>query len=96
MMAITVFCFQVDILGGRAKSELSTETDISWPNFQWCIGVYLANNSELVYKVTGDNGKGSYPKNGDDFKMAMERLCQRAYNACTQAVVLEIRDVMRT
>jgi hypothetical protein len=95
MMAIAVFRFQVDILGDRAKSELSAETDISWPDFQRRVGVYLGNNSELVYKVTGDNGKGSYLKNGDDFKTA-ERLCQRAYNARTRAVVLEMRDVVRT
>ena len=73
-MAITVFHFQVDILGGRVKSELSAETDISWPDFQQRIGAYLGNNYELVYKVTGDNGKGSYLKNGNDFKTAIERL----------------------
>jgi hypothetical protein len=70
-----MFNFQIDVLGGKAKCEFSADTDISWPDFQQTIAVYLGNNTELLYKVTGDNGRGSYLKSGDDFKTAMERLC---------------------
>lgn len=89
---VAVFNFQVDVLGGRAKCEFFTETDITWPDFQQRVAVYLGNNTELMYKVTGDTGKGSYLKDSDNFKAAMERLCQRAYHARTRAVALEIRD----
>jgi hypothetical protein len=93
-MVIAVFNFQVDVLGCQAKCEFSAETDISWPDFQRRVAVYLGNNTELMYKVTGDNGKSSYLKNADNFKAAMERICQKAHHARTRAVALEIRDIM--
>ena len=94
-VVIAVFKFQVDVVGGKAKCEFSAETDISWPDFQRRIAVYLGKNTELMYKVTGDPGKASYLNDGDNFKNAMEKLCQRAYNARTRPVALEIRDMVR-
>lgn len=92
---IAVFGFQVEIFGGKTKNVFFAETDIEWPDFQRRVALYLGKNTELVYKVAGDNGKGYYLKSDDDFKTAMERLCQRAYNARTRAVALEIRDMVR-
>jgi hypothetical protein len=49
---------------------------------------------ELAYKVTGDTGRASYLKNEDDFRSAMGRLCQKANNARSPTVCLEIRNII--
>ena len=49
---------------------------------------------KLAYKVTGNSSRASQLKNEDNFKAAMAQLCQKAGNACSQAVGLEIRNIV--
>jgi hypothetical protein len=92
-----VFSFQVDVIDGDAKREFTAETDILWDDFRRRILLYLENvngSVELAYKITGDTGKASHLKNEDDFRSAMGRLCQKANNARSRAVCLEIRNIV--
>jgi hypothetical protein len=92
-----VFSFQVDVLGSDAKCMFSTETDISWEVFRGRVLAYLENTSgrvELAYKFTGESGRASQLKDEGDFTAAMARLCQKAANARSRVVGLEIRNIV--
>lgn len=96
-MMYTVFKFQVDVVGGDAKREFNAETDIPWEDFRRRVLVHLEDANgpvELACKVTGETGRASHLKNEDDFKSAMGRLCQKANNARSRAVCLEIRNIV--
>lgn len=91
-----VFRFQVDVIDGNAKREFSAETDTCWKDFRSCVLGFLENMSvELAYKITGDTGKASHLKTEADFTSAMVRLCQKATTACTRAVGMEIKNIVR-
>ncbi|EGO29269.1 hypothetical protein SERLADRAFT_433275 [Serpula lacrymans var. lacrymans S7.9] len=53
-------------------------------------------DAQLVYKISGDTGKQSHISNRWDFKMEMEQLSNKAWNAQTQAVTMEIPLVTPT
>ena len=94
-----MFRFQVDVVGPDANREFSAESDVCWEDFQHQVLGYLEDatrKAELAYKVTGDSGRASQLKNEDDFKAAMARLCQKAGNARSRAVGLEIRNLVST
>jgi hypothetical protein len=68
-----------------------------WEDFECRVLGYLENATrkvELAYKVTGDSGRASQLKNEEDFKAAMARLCQKAGNARSRVVGLEIRNIV--
>lgn len=92
-----VFSFQVDVVAGEAKHEFTAETDITWDDFRSRVLVHLDNAMhavQLACKVSGDTGKLSHLNNVDDFNATIERLRQRAYNARTRAVCLEVKNIV--
>lgn len=86
------------MVSGHAKREFSAVTDMSWMEFRHQVVSHLDSNGdpvELAYKVSGDTGKASHLKNEDDFEMAIGRVNQRASNARTRAVSMEIKNMVR-
>jgi len=69
---------------------------MSWNDFRAHVLKHLENPQavQLTCKVLGDTGKASYLKDEDDFNTTMERLCQRAMNARTRAVSLEVKNIV--
>lgn len=93
-----VFKFQVDVISGHAKREFSAVTDMSWMEFRHQVISHLDSHGdpvELAYKVSGDTGKASHLKNEGDYEMAIGRVYQRASNARTRAVGMEIKNIVR-
>jgi hypothetical protein len=85
------------VIGGDAKREFLAESDIPWEDFHRRVLLYLENATgdvELACKVTGDVGKASHLKGSEDFQATMTRLCQKASNARSRAVNLEIRNIV--
>jgi hypothetical protein len=93
----TVYSFQVDVIAGDAKRGFRAETDIPWEDFKSRVLAYLDSASgevELVYKFAGDNGRASHLNDAQSFNGVMERLCQKASNARTRAVGLEVKNAV--
>ncbi|KAM6497032.1 hypothetical protein JOM56_007505 [Amanita muscaria] len=93
---LLVFSFQVDVSDGEARQEFVAETDMTWEVFHAKVLRYLesaAGKVELTCKVSGDTGKAGQMKGEEDYKSALERVRQRAQNARTRAVSLEIKNI---
>lgn len=87
----------MDVTAGDAKRGFRAETDLSWEDFQSRVLAYLDSASkevQLVYKFAGDTCKASNLSDVECFKGVMEHLCQRASNARTCAVGLEIKNAV--
>ncbi len=68
-----------------------------WENFHEKVLQYLEKamgEIELACKVSGDTGGAIQMKSEADFKAIMDRVCQRAQNARTRAVSLEIKNIV--
>jgi len=67
-----------------------------WEDFKSRVLAYLDSadsDVELVYKFTGDTSKASHLDNAATFRTVMECLCQKASNARTRAVGLEVKNL---
>lgn len=94
---LLVFSFQVDVSDGEARREFVAETDMTWEVFHAKVLRYLesaAGKVELTCKVSGDTGKAGQMKGEEDYRSALERVRQRAQNARTRAVSLEIKNIV--
>jgi hypothetical protein len=92
-----VFSFQVEVIADGTKREFRAETDMPWEDFHSCVLAFLDSASdkiELVYKFSGDSGKASHLNDAPCFVGVMEHLCQKASNARTRAVGLEVRNAV--
>ncbi|KAM6501941.1 hypothetical protein JOM56_001918 [Amanita muscaria] len=71
---------------------------MTWEVFHAKVLRYLesaAGKVELTCKVSGDTGKAGQMKGEEDYKSALERVHQRAQNARTRAVSLEIKNIAK-
>ena len=67
------------MVSGYTKHEFSAVTDMSWMEFHHQVVSHLDGNGdpvELAYKVSGNTGKASHPKNKADFEMAIGQVYQ--------------------
>ncbi|EGO04813.1 hypothetical protein SERLA73DRAFT_149175 [Serpula lacrymans var. lacrymans S7.3] len=82
------------VVDGEAKRDFSAVTNMEDEFYSKGAKLIKVHSKEdqLVYKVSGDTGKPLYMDNEHDFKAAMERVANKAKNACTQAVSLEIKN----
>ena len=97
LMTYIVFGFQVEVSDGDSHHNFIAETDMTWEVFQKKVLQYLESATcevELTCKVSGDTGKASQMKDEADYKSVIERVCQRAQNAHTRAVSLEIKNIV--
>jgi len=69
-----------------------------WEDFKSRVLAYLDHNAneevKLVSKMTGDSGRASHLDNAQTFSAVMEHLCQKASNARTRAVGLEVKNAV--
>ena len=92
-----VFTFQVDVVAGEAKHDFFAQTDIIWEDFRKLAIACLDINGQAVQltcKVTGETGKASHLGNANEFDAIIGRLRQKASNARTKAVGLEVRNIV--
>jgi hypothetical protein len=92
-----VFTFQVDVVAGEAKRDFLAERDITWEDFRTRTITYLDTNGQAVQltcKVTGEPGKASHLGNANEFEAVIGRLHQKASNARTKAVGLEVKNIV--
>jgi hypothetical protein len=92
-----VFSFQVEVSDGEGRRDFSGETDMMWEIFYKKVLQYLEKATgeiELACKVSGETGGATQMKSEADFKAIMDRVCQRAQNARTRAVGLEIKNIV--
>ena len=92
-----VITFQVDVVAGEAKRNFLAETDITWEDFQKRAITYLDTNGQAVQltcKVTGEPGKASHLGNASEFDAIIGHLCQKASNARSKAVGLEVKNIV--
>ncbi|KAG2050618.1 hypothetical protein BDR06DRAFT_974377 [Suillus hirtellus] len=47
---------------------------------------------QLVYKFMGDDSKASHLNNAEAFGIAIDQLCHKVSNVCTQVVALEVKN----
>ena len=71
--------------------------DIPWEDFKSRVLAYLDSargEVELVYKFAGESGRAFHLDNAEVFASLMECLCQKASNARTRAVGLEVKNAV--
>jgi hypothetical protein len=88
-----VFVIQADILDGEKRESFYAETDISWVEFRDRVVRILGDPQkvELSGKITSE-GKWAVLNGAEGLEGVMQRICQKAFNARTKSVGLEVKN----
>lgn len=88
-----VFAFQIDVLDGEQSETFYADTDMPWVEFRDHIVRILGypDKVQLSGKIVGE-GKWAILSGVEGLGSMMQRLVQKANNARTKAVALEVKN----
>jgi hypothetical protein len=88
-----VFAFQVDVLDGEKRETFCADTDMPWVEFRDHIVRMLGDPQkvQLSGKIAGEE-KWGVLNSVEGLKDMMMRVVQKALNARTKAVALEVKN----
>ena len=88
-----MFAFQIDVLDGEQSETFHADTDIMWAEFRNRIVRILGDphKVQLSGKIVGE-GKWGILDGAEGLGALMQRLVQKANNARTKAVALEVKN----
>lgn len=88
-----MFAFQIDVIDGEKSETFHTDTEMPWVEFRNRIVRILGDphKVQLSGKIVGE-GKWGVLNGVEGFSGMMQRLVQKASNARTKAVALEVKN----
>ena len=88
-----VFAFQIDVLDGEQSETFYADTDMPWVEFRDHVIRILSypDKVQLSGKIVGE-GKWAILSGVEGLGSMMQRLVQKANNARTKAVALEVKN----
>jgi hypothetical protein len=90
---LVVFAFQIEVLDSKNQGTFNTKTDIQWAEFRSCIVRILGGSYkvQLSGRIGGER-KWVILNSADELGNIMQRVVQKANNARTKAVALEVKN----
>jgi hypothetical protein len=88
-----VFVFQVEVLDGEQKETFEADTEITWETFRDRVVGLLGNPQrvQLSGRIAGEGRWGALNRE-EGLEEMMRRICQKANNARTKPVALEVKN----
>jgi hypothetical protein len=88
-----VFGIQADVVDGEKRETFYAETDMPWVEFRDRVIRILGDPQKvkLSGKITGE-GKWAILNGAEGLEAIMQRICQKAFNARTKSVGLEVKN----
>jgi hypothetical protein len=90
---LVVFAFQIEVLDGENQGTFDAETDIQWAEFRSRVVRILGGSYkvQLSGRIGGER-KWVILNGADELGNIMQRVVQKANNARTKAVALEVKN----